>query len=93
VVDGSDSFRNVGRLPSLCLRNTEIDVVQNTKLAKISADPRRSKGKSAGSRPHSVSEIVYSKLVADPRERLGINGVEEIKAHPFFAGIQWSKLR
>jgi serine/threonine kinase 38 len=24
---------------------------------------------------------------------LGINGVEEIKAHPFFAGIDWKKIR
>jgi hypothetical protein len=32
-------------------------------------------------------------LIADPKERLGINGVEEIKAHPFFFGINWNKLR
>ena len=35
----------------------------------------------------------YRKLIADPRDRLGVNGVEEIKAHPFFFGINWSKLR
>lgn len=33
------------------------------------------------------------KLIADPKERLGVNGVEEIKAHPFFIGINWSRLR
>lgn len=33
------------------------------------------------------------KLVTDPKDRLGVNGVEEIKAHPFFAGINWSKLK
>lgn len=33
------------------------------------------------------------KLISDAKDRLGVNGVEEIKAHPFFAGISWSKLR
>ncbi len=33
------------------------------------------------------------RLIADPNERLGINGVEEIKAHPFFFGIDWKKIR
>jgi serine/threonine kinase 38 len=26
-------------------------------------------------------------------ERLGLNGVAEIKVHPFFAGINWKKIR
>ena len=26
-------------------------------------------------------------------ERLGINGVAEIKAHPFFFGIDWKKIQ
>ena len=33
------------------------------------------------------------KLMSDQSERLGINGVEEIKTHPFFVGIDWKKLR
>ena len=32
------------------------------------------------------------KLISGPKERLGINGVQEIKAHPFFVGIEWKKL-
>ena len=28
----------------------------------------------------------------EPTERLGNNGSEEIKAHPFFGGIDWVKL-
>ena len=26
-------------------------------------------------------------------ERLGVMGVEEIKAHPFFAGVDWRQIR
>ena len=31
--------------------------------------------------------------MTDAHNRLGINGVNEIKAHPFFAGIDWRKLK
>ena len=31
-------------------------------------------------------------LTLDPNERLGSGGAEEVKAHPFFAGIDWDKV-
>ncbi|TFK75762.1 hypothetical protein BDN72DRAFT_809354 [Pluteus cervinus] len=31
-------------------------------------------------------------MTLDPTERLGANGAEEVKAHPFFAGIDWDKV-
>ena len=31
-------------------------------------------------------------LVEDPKQRLGYNGVEEIKAHAFFEGVDWSRV-
>lgn len=31
--------------------------------------------------------------MCDVNDRLGINGVDEIKAHPFFKGIDWKNLR
>eukprot|EP01017_Pseudomicrothorax_dubius_P050258 TRINITY_DN9481_c0_g1_i4.p1 TRINITY_DN9481_c0_g1~~TRINITY_DN9481_c0_g1_i4.p1 ORF type:complete len:536 (-),score=163.67 TRINITY_DN9481_c0_g1_i4:835-2442(-) len=33
------------------------------------------------------------RLITDANERLGINGVEEIKAHPFFAGVDFKRIR
>ena len=41
---------------------------------------------------HYATDLIR-KLIADPCERLGVNGVEEIKAHPFFFGIEWNKVR
>jgi protein-serine/threonine kinase len=32
------------------------------------------------------------KLIADPGERLGRNGAEEIKNHPFFYGVNWDNV-
>ena len=41
--------------------------------------------------PEAIDQL--RKLIADPHERLGINGVEEIKAHPFFRGVDWKRER
>ena len=46
-------------------------------------------------------EIVLSKealdlmnsMISDPSKRLGKNGADEIKAHPFFKGIDWENIR
>ena len=31
-------------------------------------------------------------MVTDPLKRLGVNGADEVKAHPFFAGVEWDKV-
>ena len=32
-------------------------------------------------------------MINDPNQRLGRNGVDEIKAHPFFKGVDWENIR
>ncbi|KAJ8660377.1 hypothetical protein O0I10_003834 [Lichtheimia ornata] len=39
------------------------------------------------------AEDLIRRLVCDSEYRLGRNGAEEIKAHPFFAGVNWATLR
>lgn len=36
---------------------------------------------------------ILKRFVADSEVRLGRNGVDEIKNHPFFEGMDWTKLR
>jgi serine/threonine-protein kinase RIM15 len=40
-----------------------------------------------------AADLIKKLLVLDPKERLGTNGADEIKRHPFFKGINWDKLR
>ena len=39
------------------------------------------------------AENFILRMVSPPETRLGINGVEEIKKHPFFKGIDWNNIR
>ena len=41
----------------------------------------------------AASTDILKRLICDADTRLGRNGVEEIKAHPFFAGVDWDKCR
>lgn len=41
---------------------------------------------------HNATDLLL-KMVADPEVRLGRNGAEEIKKHPFFEGFNWGNLR
>ena len=39
------------------------------------------------------AEDILRKLINDPEERLGTNGADEIKSHPFFKGIDWNHIK
>ena len=41
--------------------------------------------------PQATDLII--RLVRDPKDRLGKNGVHEIKNHPFFDGVNWNSIR
>lgn len=36
---------------------------------------------------------ILKKMISDTEVRLGRNGADEIKAHPFFYGLDWTKLK
>lgn len=41
----------------------------------------------------NVAVSLCSRLLDDQHLRLGANSVEDIKAHPFFTGINWDEIR
>jgi serine/threonine-protein kinase RIM15 len=41
---------------------------------------------------HETRDFMKQLLVLDPIQRLGSRGAEEVKAHPFFSGIDWDKV-
>ncbi len=47
----------------------------------------------AEARLSAASTDILKRLICDADSRLGRNGGEEIKAHPFFDGLDWDKLR
>lgn len=40
-----------------------------------------------------LSDSNRYRLICSPDQRLGRNGAEEIKAHPYFAGFDWNGVR
>ncbi len=41
--------------------------------------------------PHDAMTLVTGLLQRDPTKRMGANGAEEIKRHPFFSHIDWNR--
>lgn len=39
-----------------------------------------------------ASSLISGLLRVDPKTRLGVSGWQQLKAHPFFRGLDWSKL-
>jgi hypothetical protein len=39
------------------------------------------------------AEDLIKKLICPANERLGVKGINDIKYHPFFKGINWDNIR
>ena len=66
-------------------------------MQSCQADNQEDGRKDAGDRQHGcivVQDVISQMLIRDPTKRLGAKaGAEEIKAHPFFKGINWALIR
>ncbi len=40
----------------------------------------------------SAADLIKKLLEVDPSRRLGCNGIQEIKNHPFFQNVNWDEL-
>lgn len=41
---------------------------------------------------HNAKNLIQRLLILNPEKRLGAKGIHEIKAHPFFSGLEWSDI-
>ena len=79
-------FEMVSGYSPFCSKKTA-DVCQKIKnFKKYLKFPSKCKASDA------CKDLIY-RLVDNPDNRLGKNGSSEIKAHPFFKGINWLKIR
>ncbi|GJJ13083.1 hypothetical protein Clacol_007333 [Clathrus columnatus] len=60
----------------------------NTMYQRILSDPLQFSTEI----PEDAKSVMTGLLNRDPSRRLGVNGAEEIKRHPFFKSIDWNKL-
>jgi len=40
--------------------------------------------------PRDAADLIIKLLEVNPAERLGANGIEEVKSHQFFSGVDWN---
>ena len=45
-----------------------------------------------GNIPESAADLIRRLLEVDPAKRLGSKGIDEIKNHQFFAGVNWNEV-
>ena len=74
---------------TMCVRHPTQLGADSLRYAKILQDPLRFSDEIAS----DARTLLTGLLTRDPAQRLGVNGSEEIKRHPFFAkSIDWKLL-
>jgi 3-phosphoinositide dependent protein kinase-1 len=43
--------------------------------------------------PMEAKDLVDKLLVLEPDKRLGASSIDELKSHPYFTGVEWSRVR
>lgn len=71
--------------------NTPDEIFEN--ILKDRKDTEVSVGYQEDQISPEADSLIKSLLARDPDKRLGANGCEEIKQHPFFQGVNWQALR
>jgi len=78
-------FETIFGYPPFCSENrqtTKLKIINWQKTFRFPQKPKVS---------DDVKDLI-SKLICDPQDRLGRNGADEVKKHPFFKTIDWDNL-
>jgi hypothetical protein len=67
-------------------------MIVKTKFIKLCMDTERKREWKGAAISDEAKDMINSFLRVDPTKRLGANGFDEIKNHPFFRNFDWAKL-
>ena len=103
VVTWGDHVRVPYRLPAVLCRERERHVQEDHRLATLPALSRRGTLEHGGARSHAAVSLFFPIGMGLVAHRRGLSrlltwsnhrvGVEEMRTHPLFEGVEWTSLR
>ena len=67
-------------------------MIVKTKFIKLCIESERKRDWKGGAISNEAKDMINAFLRVEPTKRLGANGFDEIKQHPFFKDFDWVKL-